>query len=60
MPAVNVRVATPQKGTDDPRNKEKLSHTAKPTKKAPETYYEVYTVGRGINLSSGRLEGRLS
>lgn len=58
--AVNVRVATPQEGTDDPRNKEKLTHTAKTTQKAPETYYKVYTIRRGINLCSGSLEGRLS
>lgn len=31
-----------------------------PPQKAPETYYEVYTIGKGINLCSGRLEGRLS
>lgn len=60
MPAVNVCVATPQEGTNDPRNKEKLTHAAKPTQKAPETYYKVYTVGSGINLCRGGLEGRLS
>lgn len=40
-PAVNVRVATRQKGTDDPRNKEKLSHTSKPTLTASEMHYKV-------------------
>lgn len=40
-PAVNVPVATSQEGTDDPRNKEMLSHTSNPAQKASETYYKV-------------------
>lgn len=33
MPIVNVCVATPREGTNDPRNKEKLSHTTNPPQK---------------------------